>query len=170
MGLPCVNSPLKPPGLPHLNDEREQPSVLRGSPGLGLLAVPSVLTSTSLFRPSLPVLTQCPLLGGLLGLCLPCLGEEDPALPSLTPAPKDVLASRFPAPGLSHTGLLSLSPPCSSLVQIGKNQAALAPSQRAPGPGPSPGKDNRGLSLLIYSGEQGENRDPGQQEQTKFGP
>lgn len=164
LGLPYVNSPLKPPGLSHRSEEQQQqPSVPRGSPGLGLLGVPSAFTSTSFFRPALPVLTQCPLLGPL-GPCLPCLGREDPALPSLTPAPRDVLASGLPAPGPSHTGLFSLSPPCSSLVQIGKNQAAPAPSQRAPGPGPSPGKDNRRLSLLICSGEQGENRDPGQQE------
>lgn len=73
-------------------------------------------------------------------------------LPSLASDPRvcpvEVLTSRFPAPDQATSGS-SLPSPCSSLVQIGKNQAAPAPLQSAPGPEPSPTKDNRGLSLLI---------------------
>lgn len=87
------------------------------------------------------------------GVCVcPSLGEGDPVLPCLAPVPKVVpcrIAEHAPS---TRPKPHSLSPSGSSLVQIGKNQAAPAP-QSAPGPGPTPGKDSRGLSLLIYSGE-----------------
>lgn len=82
-------------------------------------------------------------------------------LPSLAPVPRVV------ACGITHKHVPSAGPkphslslPGSSLVQIGKNQTAPAaiPSAPGPGPGPSSGKDSRGLSLLIYSGEQHEVR------------
>ena len=87
------------------------------------------------------------------GVCVcPSLGEGDPVLPCLAPVPKVIpcrIAEHAPS---TRPKPHSLSPSGSSLVQIGKNQAAPAP-QSAPGPGPTPGKDSRGLSLLIYSGE-----------------
>lgn len=72
-------------------------------------------------------------------------------LPSLSSVPKGV------PHGSAHEQVPSTRPkprcvplprlqPCSSLVQIGKNRAAPAPSQRAPGPGSSPGKDSRELA------------------------
>lgn len=87
-----------------------------------------------------------------VGSVCPSLGEGDPVLPCLAPVPKVVpcrIAEHAPN---TRPKPHSLFPSGSSLVQIGKNQAAPAP-QSAPGPGPTPGKDSRGLSLLIYSGE-----------------
>lgn len=93
------------------------------------------------------------------GSVCPSIGKGDPVLPSLTPVPRVV------ACGITHEHVPSAGPkphslslPGSSLVQIGKNQTAPAATRSAPGPGPSSGKDSRGLSLLIYSGEQHEVR------------
>lgn len=58
---------------------------------------------------------------------------------------------------------------CSSLVQMGKKSGCSSSLKRVPGPGSSPGKDNRELSLLIllWGVAGGENRALGQQEQTE---
>lgn len=136
---------------------QEQPSSQEqhraGWGGGGLLGVPSGFASTSLSSSCPTVLTQCHLLS-LQGLCLPLPRGGGPSAALLGSCSQGCALWRCSR----EAGPLSLSPPGSSLVQIGKNQTAPAFTQNAPGPGPSSDKDSRGLSLLIYSGEQHEVR------------
>lgn len=142
ISFPSKNSPLKPPGHTQPNDQSGATCLLRSGQGpQGALRMHFHLPLQHLSHLSSPSATSsacwacvCPFLG------------EDPGLPSL-PSWK-CSASRLLGP--SHTAPHSLSPPCSSLVQIVSNWALQAP-QRQPSARvwPSPGKDNRELSLLI---------------------